>query len=182
MEGSVMYHCIEYLHDGTKEGATDWLVASYLASLVNYKNLRTATLYVRVKTCLKDIAGYLHTHPQKVKAALYRLQEQSRIQIVSDPCRGRNYLLLNIGIDAKGSKTTKGKFAKTKVLFSPSLTPEVIWKMTADNLSKAKTKEDKVRCLQYLIQVTDRADHPDKEARLIKLKEKIEELEGSTGV
>ena len=131
---------------------------------------------MRLQTTIKDIAEYLHTHPNKVRESLYRLQDQNRIQIVQEPTRGRIFLLLNIGIDNKGEKSGKKGFSKSKVLFAPSLTAQVIWDMTKDNLKKAKTKDEKKRIYKYLIRAMERMDIPERDQNIQTLQGKLEAL------
>lgn len=164
-----MYISIELLDNGT-----DWLVAGALSKLVSFEKLKKATRYVRVKTTIKKLAEMIHKRTTTVKDSLYRLQDESRLQIVTDPKRGINTLLVNIGIDTKGK-------SKTKVLFSQSLTPDYLFEISIKNAKNAKTDTAKRNCLVHALYAMVRSDHPEKEIWIKKLKQLIDKLKSSQG-
>ena len=164
-----MFVTLDLLLDGTPEGVTNWLVAGALCQCVSFEKLKKATRYVRINTSIAEIAQSVHKRRSLVREALYRLEGESRLQVVTEPTRGKNTLCLNIGVDTRG----KGK---TKVLFSPSLDVEYLFELSIKNAREAKTNKGKVRCLQYAHDVMKRSDHPEKARWLTKLKQTIEKL------
>lgn len=165
-----MYMSIEYLNDGTTQGATDWLVAGALASTVSFSRLKNFhSRYIRVTTSIQKLAQSVHKRRSAVKDSLYRLQDQNRIQIVTAPTRGNNTMHINIGMDTKGR-------SKTKVLFAPSLDPEYLFQMSYKNIQEAKTTKEKLRSVKYCIQHMKRTDHPQKAKWIDKLTQIQENL------
>ena len=164
-----MFVTLDLLLDGSPEGTTNWLVAGALCQYVSFDKLKKATRFVRINTSIAEIAQSVHKRRSLVREALYRLEGESRLQVVTEPTRGKNALCLNIGVDTR----CKGK---TKILFSPSLDVEYLFEMSINNAREAKTNKGKIRCLQYAHDVMKRSDHPEKAKWLTKLNQKIEEL------
>ena len=151
------YVTLPFLYDGTKERADDVaLMHGLLMGKLDFAKVAKAKIYFSVWGNITALMRRARKGHAAVHAALDRLEAEYRIYRPIPSARGRNSILIHIGVH-------------NRVLFAPALSPKRLWNLSMVRYLKAvksgdasTSRQEAARLARHLQRVPD--DDPDRPA------------------